>query len=137
MKTIADKIKQEWKHPVIGLLHWDGKLMDSLDGGSKEERLPILVSGVGGAKLLGVPALPPVGEEGIGVLIAEATTELLEEWGCADCIVGMVFDTTSSNTGKLKLTVINSPTSYFVVFNGSDGVGNTIKHVINYLGQLI
>ena len=78
-----------------------------------------------------------MGEEGIGVLIAEATTELLEEWGCADCIVGMVFDTTSSNTGKLKLTVINSPTSYFVVFNGSDGVGNTIKHVINYLGQLI
>jgi hypothetical protein len=32
-------------------------------------------------------------------LISKETSQLLTEWGCTDNIFGMVFDTTSSNTG--------------------------------------
>ena len=43
---------------AIAAIHWDGILMDSLTNESKsEDRLPILLSGVGGVKSLGVPAL--------------------------------------------------------------------------------
>ena len=40
------------------VVHWDGKLMASLDYKDTDDRLPVLVSGVNGTKLLGVPALP-------------------------------------------------------------------------------
>lgn len=33
--------------------------MDTLDCASKEERLPVILSGIGKTKLLGVPAIPP------------------------------------------------------------------------------
>ena len=58
--TIAQKSKRDWKPPEIALLHWDGKLMLTLDGSKKEERLPVLLSGIGGTKLLGLPALNTV-----------------------------------------------------------------------------
>ena len=35
--TIAQKIKRDWKPPEIALVHWDGKLMLTLNGTSKEE----------------------------------------------------------------------------------------------------
>ena len=68
-KSIANTIKTNWTPPPVALLHWDGKLMDTLDGGVKEERLPILLSGLGGTKLLGVPALPHKSSENAGFLI--------------------------------------------------------------------
>ena len=80
--------------------------MDILDGGGKEERLPILLSGLGETKLLGVPALPHKSSENAGFIIAKATCEVIEEWDCADCIAGMVFDTTSSNTGIIDFITI-------------------------------
>ena len=98
-KSIAKTVKSNWTPPPVGLLHWDGKLMDRLDDSNKEERLPILLSGSGGTKLLGVPSLPHKSSEKAGHLIAKASCELIEEWECADCIAGMVFDTTSSITG--------------------------------------
>ena len=100
LPSITDKIKENWSPPSHALVHWDGKLMETLDGSSSEERLPALVSGVGGPKLLGVPSLPPA-EPGqpFGDLIATETVLLLQEWGAADSIRGMVFDTTSTNTG--------------------------------------
>ena len=75
--------------------------METLDGSSsKEERLPVLVSGVEGPKLLGVPSLPPAApRQPFGDLIAAETVRLLQEWGAADSIRGMVFDTTSTNSG--------------------------------------
>ena len=99
VKTIADKIKENWTPPSIANLHWDGKLMATLDGASQQERLPVLLSGVGGTKLLGVPAIPHKSTEKTGDLISEVSIELIEEWNCAECVAGMVFDTTSSNTG--------------------------------------
>ena len=97
--SISEKIKENWTPPPVANIHWDGKLMDTLDGGSKEERLPVLLSGAGGTKLLGVPSIPHKSTEKAGVLITEASYELIKEWDCEDCLSGMVFDTTSSNTG--------------------------------------
>ena len=97
--TIAQKIKSDWVPPGIGLLHWDGKLMETLDGASKEERLPVLLSGIGGTKLLGVPAIQSTNPEPMGKQIAVHTVALLVEWNCKDSVCGMVFDTTSTNTG--------------------------------------
>ena len=100
VKTIADKIKENWTPPSIANLHWDGKLMATLDGASQQERLPVLLSGIGGTKLLGVPAIPHKSTEKTGDLISEVSIELIEEWNCAECVAGVVFDTTSSNTGQ-------------------------------------
>ena len=58
MKKSGKLIKDAWEPPVVLALYWDGKLMNTLGNkAAVEERLPILVSGVGGMKLLGVPAL--------------------------------------------------------------------------------
>ena len=73
--------------------------MSTLEGGSSEERLPVMLSGVGGAKLLGAPALPPREDQPMGDLIAEAAVGCAESWNCSSSVVGMVFDTTSSNSG--------------------------------------
>ena len=41
-------MKETWSPPETLTLHWDGKLMTTLtNDSSKEERLPILVSGIG------------------------------------------------------------------------------------------
>lgn len=97
--SIVKSLEESWKPPPVGLVHWDGKLMDTLDNSGKEERLPVLLSGIGGTKLLGVPALPHKSSEPMGTLIAKATCEVIQKWNCEDCVSGMVFDTTSANTG--------------------------------------
>ena len=48
-----------------------------------------------------MPALPHKSNEKPGGLIANATVKLLKEWNCVESAMGMVFDTTSSNTGHL------------------------------------
>ena len=72
--------------------------MDTADKTNKVERLPILLSGIGGIKLLGVPAIP-YKSSSAGEKIAQASLELIKIWDCAKSLRGMVFDTTSSNTG--------------------------------------
>ena len=100
--NIATKIKESWEPPKRGILHWDGKLMDTLDNEyAVEDRLPVLLSGVGGVKLLGVPALPHKSTDKSGPQLAKLAKDLLDEWECAGNVVGMVFDTTSSNTGAI------------------------------------
>ena len=97
---ISRKIKDSWEPPAVAALHWDGKLMDTLGNESAfEERLPILVSGIGGVKLLGVPPLQHKTDERSGDKIAKATIDLLSSWNCEDNVKAMVFDTTASNTG--------------------------------------
>lgn len=99
--SIVKRLHSSWKASPVSVLHWDGKLMSTLAGGGTEERLPTLVSGEAGTKLLGVPALPELEQgEAVGRLIAEATVGMLQQWDCEDCIKGMCFDTTASNTGK-------------------------------------
>jgi len=65
---------------------------------------------VGGVKLLGVPALPYKSGQKTGPVIAEITSNLLEEWSCKECITGMVFDTTSLNTGSLTAACVSNQT---------------------------
>ena len=100
LSYIAKKVADNWTPSSTALVHWDGKQMSTLDGSSKEERLPVFLSGVGGTKLLGAPPLQPKDEDTpMGSIIADAVVKLLEDWGAKDIVVGMVFDTTSTNTG--------------------------------------
>lgn len=55
--VIMNKMKMDWTPSTVDNLHWDGKLMETLDRSCKTERLPVLLSGVGGTKLLGVPEI--------------------------------------------------------------------------------
>ena len=85
------------------VVHWDGKLMATLDSKEMDDRLPVLVSGINGTKLLGVPPLPrSTKKAGMkqGDVVSAATKNLLVDWSCDQNIIGMVFDTTSSNTGE-------------------------------------
>ncbi|RXG60803.1 hypothetical protein Avbf_15064, partial [Armadillidium vulgare] len=77
--------------------------MATLDSKDTDDRLPVLVSGVNGTKLLGVPPLPSsTTKAGLkhGKVVSVATKNLLIDWKCDKNIIGMVFDTTSSNTGQ-------------------------------------
>ena len=98
LTSINQKLKENWRPASVSLCHWDGKLMDTLDGSSSEERVPVLLSGIGGTKLLGVPTLPQDLRMGRGT--ARVTVELLVEWDAEDTVAGMVFDTTSVNSGS-------------------------------------
>ena len=57
IQNITEKIIENWTPPAVANIHWDGKLMEASDGVGKVERLPVLLSGIGGTKLLGVPAI--------------------------------------------------------------------------------
>ncbi|KAK3910672.1 Glycine reductase complex component B subunit gamma, partial [Frankliniella fusca] len=62
----------------------------------KADRLPVVVSGKDIEKLLGVPEL----KHGSGECIASAVVSLLKEWELDEKVVGMAFDTTSTNSGR-------------------------------------
>ena len=58
--SVASKVKESCVPTPKGIVHWDGKLMDTLSTGSgMEKRLPILLSVEGGVKLQIFPAIPP------------------------------------------------------------------------------
>ena len=104
----AVDIKKNWKPPQKALLHWDGKMMQTLDVGNElEDRMPVLVSGIGGTKLLGVPSIPKKSGGNAGQLVSGATVKLLNEWNCSDKIIGMVFDTTPSNTDCMTAACVS------------------------------
>ena len=98
IQKISEKIAENWVPPSIAIIHWDGKLVDTADKTNKVERLPILLSGIGGIKLLGVPAIP-YKSSSAGEKIAQASLELIKIWDCAKSLRGMVFNITSPNTG--------------------------------------
>ena len=100
VRTAVKNIDASWKPSDVGLIQWDGKQVPTLDGGGVEERLPVVFSDRGGSRLLGAPALPPLtpGEK-LGPHIADAVVGCSDSRGCSDSIVGMVFDTTTGNTG--------------------------------------
>ena len=91
-------MKEGWSPPPTAVLQWDGKLMTTLDGASKEERLPVLVSG----KLLGVPAIPKAEPLKAGEGIAKAAVGLVKQWKASEGIVAMCFDTTNINAGQRR-----------------------------------
>ena len=94
----AAQVKNTFKCPAKVTAHWDGKGLD-LVGNTKSNRICVYLAGADSEmerKLLGVPETP----SGTGAAEAAVVTEMLTEWGVKDQVVGMVFDTTSSNTGK-------------------------------------
>ncbi|KAK3910236.1 polyprotein [Frankliniella fusca] len=62
----------------------------------KADRLPVVVTGKGTEKLLGIPEL----KHGSGESIASAVVSLLREWDLQEKVFGLVFDTTSTNSGR-------------------------------------
>ena len=70
--------------------------------------LPVLISGDGGTKLLGVPQLPPSEPLQVGEHTAAAAVGLVKEWAAEDSIVAMCFDITAANSGIGPLLVIIS-----------------------------
>ena len=96
IKTKA--IKESFKCPELVVVHWDGKIL-ILKGGVESNRVAVYVSGLdssGFRKLLGCPET----SDGTGRSEAEVVQRLLESWGVGEQVCGLVFDTTSSNTGS-------------------------------------
>jgi hypothetical protein len=97
----ATQIKDDFR-PSKAVVHWDGKLLPDLTGVDTEQvdRLPVLLSSLvdGSTKLLGVPKLT----SGSGKAATEAVLEYLKSWQCELLVIGMCFDTTASNTGRLN-----------------------------------
>lgn len=100
-REVAQRIQDDY-NATKSVVHWDGKLLPDVTGdeSSHVDRLPVLVSSVvdGNIKLLGVPKL----SSGTGQSAATAVHELLMSWKCDKLIIGMCFDTTASNTGRVN-----------------------------------
>ena len=99
---IALQIKLDF-NVCKSVVHWDGKLLPDVGGISswcKVDRLPILLTSLvdGSIKLLGVPKLA----SGTGKAESESVIEHLVEWKSVDHVVGMCYDTTAINTGRLS-----------------------------------
>ena len=94
----AEAAKDDFMPDCPLVVHWDGKILPEITGRGKTDRLPVLVSGDGFEKLLGVPKLAA----GTGINEANAVCDLLEQWKLDDKVQALSFDTTSGNTGHLK-----------------------------------
>lgn len=92
----ARHIKEEFHADVPLTVHWDGKLLQDLTSKEHVDRLPILISGQGINKLLGVPKLT----SGTGEGQANAIADALQEWEVSGAVAAMCFDTTAANTGR-------------------------------------
>ena len=95
-KKIFDKVNIPEKEPVV--VHWDGKLLPSVLKNEQCERIAIAISYGQKERLLGVP----VTANSYGEEQAIAVYECLHEWGLPNTVKAMCFDTTASNTGRLK-----------------------------------
>ena len=75
--------------------NWDGKLLKDLVGKKHVDRLPILVSGHGISKLLGMPKLV----SGTGEIVVTSVFNTIVHWAITDQ-VSAIYNTTTSNTGQ-------------------------------------
>ena len=95
---LSNSIRKEFKRSDKALLHWDGKIL-GVKGNTKSNRVCVYISGVGDdttKKLLGAPETV----SGTGAAEAEVVKSALTQWGMRKEVCGMVFDTTSSNSGE-------------------------------------
>lgn len=98
-KETAEQILKSWNKPPFCIVHYDSKLIKYISG-LTDDRITVLISGhpQKTPKLLGIPNIP----DSTGDSQHKAVFKLLEEWKTIDNIVGAVFDTTSSNSGRWK-----------------------------------
>ena len=89
------------------MIHWDGKLITELTGKQKQDRLPVFVSVKGISQLLTVAKLSA--EKAIAQ--AQAVVNAVKDWQIDSQLQAMCCDTTSSNTGRLNGTCINTEQS--------------------------
>ena len=92
----AVKTKAGFKCPDMVTAHWDGKTL-SLKGDIKSNMVCVYLTGADAhhtRKLLGVPET----SSGTGYDEAKIVTDLLMIWDVLMEVIGMVFDTTLSNT---------------------------------------
>ena len=95
----AKEIKAAFNPNAVLIVHWDGKIVPESDGGGGSvDRLPVLVSGGGVAKLLAVPKLP----SGRAQDCAQAVLTALEDWELEERVRGLCFDTTAVNSGLVN-----------------------------------
>ena len=100
-------VQQFTEHkPKYAALHWDGAMFKDITG-TLQEHESILVSGAPHyieGKLLSVTKL--TNEDGkptsTGEAQADAVLKNIEDWGVGEDIVAFVFDTTASNSGRVK-----------------------------------
>ena len=90
--------------PYPCIVHFDGKTLIELNKGKtiKSDRLSVLVNIEGETNLLGVPPLPSSSgdDQSNGVM------DLLKEYKLESKVGGICFDTTASNTGLKKGSLI-------------------------------
>lgn len=70
-------------------------MMQDIIGKEIVDRLAVIITQQTGAQLIGIPKI----QRGTGLAMAEAIFDLLVNWNIAENIVGMSFDTTSTNSG--------------------------------------
>jgi hypothetical protein len=97
-KEHAESTSAEFAPDFPLVVHWDGKILPEISGLGEVDRLPVLVSGDGIDKLLGVPKIA----SGTGEQQSKAVFDLLEFWNVTNKVQAMSFDTTSVNTGKIN-----------------------------------
>jgi len=79
-------------------VHWDGKIVEVLQGREKQDRQAVIVTGETTNPLLGVPAVP----DGKAIHIAHEVVGLLKKWGAETITKAMSFDTTNVNASGAK-----------------------------------
>jgi hypothetical protein len=80
------------------VIHWDGKLLSSITGSEKVERLAVILTSKDKEVLLGVPIIP----DGTGTEQANAVFQLLVELDLEDAVKALCCDTTAANTGYIN-----------------------------------
>lgn len=113
-KEVATSIKEQFAPSAPLVVHWDSKLLPSLTGKQKEDRLAILVTGQDVDKLLAIPPL----KDSKGVSQAEAVHDILQEWNLVKKVKCWDFDTTASTTGKVKgcRVVLQKKLNHYVLY---------------------
>ncbi|XP_044594027.1 uncharacterized protein LOC123271702 [Cotesia glomerata] len=94
-QDIVDDLRNNIQFPGSLILHWDTKFLQDICIYDKVDRLAVLVSGLNFEQLLGIPKT----ESGAGEHQAMSIIDLLDRWGITNCIKGLCFDTTASNSG--------------------------------------
>ncbi|KAG0727626.1 hypothetical protein GWK47_034264 [Chionoecetes opilio] len=82
--AMASKIREEFRSGTPLVVHWDGKLVMDLTTKEHVDRLPIIISGIGGAQLLAVA------KNGACVLIEQKMGKDLLHFACRHHILELV-----------------------------------------------
>ena len=94
-------MKSNFVVPKRSIVHFDGKLLSDLSG-NFGERLAVVISGNSPKCQSGFLISANRLSNGTGSSISQDVLNSLKEWNISSTIVGMVFDTTSANTGWLS-----------------------------------